>query len=269
MAASGVQMQRTHPLEGIPARLWQAVAMAPHRLLMLDYDGTLAPFSADRARALPPERSRELLERLAARPGTTVAIVSGRPLGDLQRLTGPLPVTLVGEHGWELRDARGAVLRHPPSAQQAALLERADLAARGHGLGARLERKHASLVLHTRGLSPDEAAALQREATRLWRHATASGGARLDRIERGLELRLRGHDKGTAVATLRSRVPAGTLAVYVGDEATDEDAFGAIRDGGFGVRVGDPGRPTRATAWLPDPAGVTAFLEEWLRVTGG
>lgn len=274
-------MDPPHPLAGIPARLWQAVAGASHRLLMLDYDGTLAPFSADRDQAVPPARTRELLERLAAGTGTELAIVSGRPMRQLEGLVGALPVTLVGEHGWDLRDPRGGLFEHPLSADQAALLDRAEADARAGGLGERLERKRASIVLHTRGAAPDEARAAVEAASRLWRpfvEAPAGhppeagrgpGGARLDAIARGLELRLRGHDKGTAVGDLLARSPAGTLAVYVGDEITDEDAFRAVRERGFGVKVREPERPTLATGRLADPDAVTAFLEEWVRVTGG
>ncbi len=268
------RVDQPHPLAGIPARLWQAVAVASHRLLMLDYDGTLAPFSTDRGQALPPARTRALLERLAAARGTTLAVVSGRPMEQLEGLVGALPVTLVGEHGWDLRDPRGGHIEHPLPADQAALLDRAEADARAGGLGARLERKRASIVLHTRGVPPDEARAAVEAATRLWRPilsartAGGPGGARLDAIARGLELRLRGHDKGTAVSDLLARSSAGPLAVYVGDEITDEDAFRAVRERGFGVKVREPEGPTLATGRLADPDAVTAFLEEWVRVTG-
>jgi trehalose-phosphatase len=264
----GGKLARPQPLDGVPARLWRKVVLAGHRLLMLDYDGTLAPFNAARDRALPLPRSVEFLKVIAADVGTTVAIVSGRPLAEIAHLLGSLPVTMVGEHGWEKRLPEGRVVKCPLSTQQRNVLDRAERLARQKGLGSHLERKRTGVVLHTRGLAPPAATAQEEEAISLWRPLTADGSSRLGRIHGGVELRLQGRDKGTAVLSLISQAPAGTLGVFLGDDATDEDAFAAVHEWGFGVRVGDSGRPSLAAAWLPSCAAVTAFLEEWLRVTG-
>ena len=257
------------PLDGVPARLWRMVALAGHRLLMLDYDGTLAPFEVDRDRARPLPRSTALLGDIAAAAGTTVAIVSGRPLAELERLLGPLPVTVVGEHGWEKRMPDGLVVKCPLPTQQKQVLDRAEHLARRKGLGSHLERKRTGIVLHTRGLAPPVARDHEEETLSLWSPLAADGSSRLGRIDGGVELRLRGRDKGTAVLSLVSQAPPGTLGVFVGDDATDEDAFAAVQEWGFGVRVGESDRPSLAAAWLPSCSAVTAFLEEWLRVTGG
>ncbi|HKQ62118.1 MAG TPA: trehalose-phosphatase, partial [Candidatus Polarisedimenticolaceae bacterium] len=91
-------------LAGVPQRLWERAAAARHRLLMLDYDGTLAPFRIDRDQAHPLPAALAALEAIAAVPGgTQLAIVSGRPVRALEQLLGPLRATLVGEHGWEMR----------------------------------------------------------------------------------------------------------------------------------------------------------------------
>lgn len=251
---------------GIPAQLWRRVALAPHRLLMLDYDGTLAPFALERDRALPSPRSLESLRAIAGAPGTTLAIVSGRPVEALVALVGPLAVTLVGEHGWETRGAEGGIERRPVPGSVAAVLDRAEQSARGSGWARRLERKRSGLVLHTRGLEDREAHEVEERCALAWGPLTAPGLVRLDRIDGGLELRAAGCDKGAAAVTLLSQEAAGTLAVFVGDDTTDEDAFAAVSDRGFGVRVGQPSPRTRASAWLPSWEAVPAFLEEWARV---
>jgi trehalose 6-phosphate phosphatase len=267
MPAIKGNVETPHPLEGIPRRLWRLVLLAHHRLLMLDYDGTLAPFHVARDLALPQAHSLELLRAIATDCRTTVAIVSGRPTADLAHLLGPLPVTVVGEHGWENRLPDGAIVKHPVSRDHAALLDAAERLVRNRGLGVYLERKRTGVVLHTRGCSAVLAHEVEEAAWELWRSEAERGSATLERIDGGVELRLRGRNKGTAVLSLVSHAPPDSLAVFVGDDATDEDAFEAVREWGFGVRVGEVDRPTLAAGRLPTCASVVDFLEEWLQVT--
>lgn len=253
---------------GIPRRLWRLIALAPRRLLMLDHDGTLAPFEIARDRAVPPERSMANLERLARATGTRLAIVSGRPVKELEPHLGRLELTLVGEHGWEERPPGERVVRHhmPDEARRA--LEQADRAITDRALRDRLEVKRTSIALHTRGLEYEEAEHAGRAVRAAWRPFESRGMLRTLPFAGGFELRAAGRDKGVAVKALLEQEPPGTLAVYVGDDLTDEDAFEAVRDRGFGLRVGDPGSLTHATAWLGDIDEVGDFLAEWLHVTG-
>jgi hypothetical protein len=66
------------------------------------------------------------------------------------------------------------------------------------------------------------------EAITLWWPLAADGRNRLERIDGGVELRLHGRNKGTAVLSMISQAPPGTFGVFVGDDATDEDAFAAV-----------------------------------------
>jgi trehalose-phosphatase len=244
------------------------VAAARHRLLMLDYDGTLAPFHEVRGEALPLPRSLEFLREIVDSAHTDVAVVSGRPVRELERLLGPLAVTMVGEHGWEERLPDGALVRHPVPGEQLERLDEGERLVREHGLGSRLERKRTGLVLHTRALPAARAREVEDAVWVLWEPLAAGGAPGLERIDGGVELRARGRDKGSVVLGLVRDAPAATLAVFVGDDVTDEDAFEVVRDRGFGVRVGAAERPTLAAAGLPAPSAVAEFLEEWLRVVG-
>jgi trehalose 6-phosphate phosphatase len=249
---------------GIPPGLWRRAIRASHRLLVLDYDGTLVPFAVDRASATLPPRCAELLRTIATRTGTTLAVVSGRPLAELAGLVDPLPVALFGEHGWEERRRPGGrIVRHAPTPEQRAALRAARRLAAAAGLGARIERKRTALVLHTRGMPLRAAAVARRSVLALWTSLVAAG-CRLDRTAGGIELRAVGHDKGRALRSLLSRAPAGTFPVCVGDDLTDEDAFAVVASRGLGVRVGRARRPSNAVARLPSCAAVTAFLAAWL-----
>ena len=234
---------------------------------MLDFDGTLAPLRARRDAARPLKRSLVLLRQIAASGRTKLAIVSGRPLDQLVPLVGPIDATLIGEHGWERRTPGGRVVRLRPSREWTRALDEAERLAIGAGLRERLERKRASVVLHTRGLPSARARRIERRVHALWTGFRAQPGLRLDRTSGGLELRANAHHKGTAVRALVGHAIEGTLAVFLGDDATDEDAFRAVRPWGYGLRVGREDRPTAATGRLPAPSTVPRFLREWLRVS--
>ncbi len=234
---------------------------------MLDYDGTLAPFVETRMDARPHPVALAHARAIAA-GGTPVAIVSGRPVQELQTLLGTDWAALVGEHGWEWREPGGLLQRAPFAGAEAAALD--DAAQRAHALGedGRVERKRTAVVLHVRGTPPDEARERRARLARAWAPLVSPGVLALDHTDGGLELRAVARHKGIAVAERLAREPAGTFAVYVGDDITDEDAFAAVAPHGWSIRVGDAGDGTRARAHLPDVEAVAAFLAEWRRVTG-
>lgn len=250
-------------LAGLPVALWQSARRARHRLLMLDYDGTLAPFVMDRDAARPLPRTRELLQRITEGTATSVAIVSGRPVRELALLVGDLPAVLIGEHGWERRDPGLETVQRPLPGSAQDTLDRAERVSRACGWGELLERKRTGLVLHTRSLDESRARALQDQFIETW-SSIAGGEMTVDRISGGVEMRVRGQDKGTVVRSLISQSPPDTVAVFVGDDVTDEDAFEAIRDKGFAIRVGAPNRPSLAAGQLASCEAMAAFLEAWL-----
>ena len=139
------------------------IAEAPDRVLMLDYDGTLAPFRIDPAEARPYPEVPPLLEEIVAGGATRVVIVSGRPAAELPPLLefSPRP-EIWGSHGWErlLPDGRSSVEAPAEPARQ--MLSEAVAAIRDvMPAGARLERKLASVALHWRGLRESEVSALK------------------------------------------------------------------------------------------------------------
>lgn len=249
-------------LAGIPRRLWLDAKVASHRLLMLDYDGTLAPFRIDRREAFPLPGAVERLDAIAARGATRVAVVSGRPIAELDLLLGPLEATLIGEHGWEEREPGGPILQELMPEIARAALERAAEAASGCDWQDRLERKRTSLVLHTRGLPPEEASRIESECEALWWFVEGAGLQRRS-VNGGVELRACGRGKGTAVRHLIASSPLRPFAVYLGDDDTDEDAFGAVQPDGYGIRIGPASYPSRAVGRLTSWEAVPQFLDKW------
>jgi trehalose 6-phosphate phosphatase len=245
---------------------WGMIARKARRLLALDYDGTLAPFRVGRMEAFPLDGIVPLLEEISRRPGCSLAVISGRPLADLRRLLLPWRGSMVGSHGFEegFPDGR-VVVRQPDEAQAKGLAEALEVA-RGRAPEWRLEVKVSSVALHTRGLPDEDARLVEEEVGARWEEISRRSGLRLAGFNRGLELRARGWDKGRALRELLTREPPGTFPVYIGDDLTDEDAFRAVRSSGVGIKVGDPGPPTEAIAFLPDVRAVRDFLEAWVRL---
>jgi len=231
---------------------------------MLDYDGTLAPHRARRDDAPPEPGARSRLAALSRRAGTTVAVVSGRRPADLDALLGDLAIHWVGEHGWDERFADGRRVAHPIPASAARGLAAAFARAGALVPAGHLERKRASIVLHTRGLRPEAARAAERACRQAWRPLLRPAGLRLDVTSGGLELRAAGHDKGHVARALSARLPEGTLPVFVGDDRSDEDAFAAVARRGVAIRVGRAGRRSRARLRLASTRSVIRFLDRWL-----
>jgi len=258
---------RNSRLRRIPGRLWRLVSLAGHRLLLVDDDGTLAPFRANRQSAQPLARSLALLRRIAHSPHTTVVLTSGRPVREMRERLGVLGLTLVGENGWESLDPDGNLHQVPVPRAASETLARAAMAAVHRGWSDLLELKRASLRLHTRGIAPMLAQAIEDECLAAWRDIPGDVPVRLDRVDGGVELRARGRDKGRVALEQLELCPPGTMAVAIGDDEADEYAFEALGDFGFGVRVGDPEAPSLAHGRLEHPSDVTEFLQAWLKAT--
>jgi trehalose-phosphatase len=247
----------------LPPGFWNEVGKARRRILLLDYDGTLVPLREDRHEARLPPRVAAILSAIAGTRGEEVAVLSGRPLDELVRFLGDLPVHLVGEHGWEVRRRDGRTARHPLRPEAADALRRGAEAAEAAGMGPLLERKLTAVVLHTRNAPAGLARDLERTCRRLWTEHAVGQAVALVPMNGGLELRAAGRDKGTALAELVKEAGPGALAVYVGDDITDEDAFREVRRHGFGIRVGGDSRASLAAGRIDSCDAVERFLRDW------
>jgi trehalose 6-phosphate phosphatase len=187
----------------------------PGTLVVLDFDGTIAPIARERGRARMSPRTRRLVAALARR--RDVAVLSGRGLGDLEAKMEGVPVRwLVGGHGaeWPGQAIDRARVRRVAG-------WRRTLEARLAGLaGVDVEDKEVSLSIHWRGVlrpGPVEAAVLR--AARGLPGAALIGGKRvLNVVPAGAP------DKGDALARL-VKESACERVIFVGDDVTDEAAF--------------------------------------------
>ena len=146
------------------------LAAAPTRALLLDYDGTLAPFRARRDLAVPHPGLPEVLSALQAAGHTRIVVVSSRYSEDLLPLLAmEHPPEIWGSHGWERRfpDGRTEIGHMDPAALQG--LAEADDWVETAGLSPLSEQKPGCLALHLRGLPKNEAPSLRSEVLDAWR----------------------------------------------------------------------------------------------------
>ena len=247
------------------AAFLERVAEATERVLMLDYDGTLAPFNERPECAVPYAEVVPILEAIAQAGGTRVVIVSGRPADEVPPLLSlTVRPEIWGSHGWERLMPDGTRIVEQPGAEALAALA-AGVSAVADMLqdGARLERKLASVALHWRGLPPRVTQELHERADAAWRPIAAGGAAELLRFDGGLELRSVGCNKQSAVKAVLSETSPDSAVAYLGDDMTDEDAFRAVKLRGLGVLVRPELRETEADVWLKPPDELLAFLRRW------
>ena len=246
----------------------QKLRHARSTLLLLDYDGTLAPFHDDPAQARPYPGVPELLQRLAqesAKGKARTAILTGRSLRSILPLLSmePLP-EIWASHGRENRQVNGAIMAKDPSENQIRGISTGVEACRSASGAFRLEEKPFSIALHVRGISDVSASKILKEAQAVWRPIAHTHDLEILHFDGGIELRAVGWTKGDAVNALLKGSPQDTAVAYLGDDETDEDAFKALGKNGLPVLVRPAWRDTAARAWLRPPKELLEFLERWL-----
>lgn len=237
---------------------------ARQSLLMLDYDGTLAPFTHDRENAHPYPELRPVLEDLLHDEACRMVIVSGRAVEDLAPLLDLDPTPeLWGSHGWERRHADGTyVLPDLDDATTELLAREWEWLFDSVPLDS-IERKPISVALHWRGLDQLAQVTLHAVAIRRWRKLAESTRLELHPFSGGLELRAEGRSKAHAVEILLSEYQTAPVTAYLGDDQSDEDAFAALGNRGLRVLVRSEPRDTRADVQLTPPGELLEFLVTW------
>lgn len=256
-------MQVLKPSVNLEAFL-ERLGRAPERVLLLDYDGTLAPFHLDPQQAVPYAGVIDLIEAIT-HAGTRVVIVSGRPALELPSLLAPAKAPEIwGAHGWERLVPGGDLVVNDPDDETGARLADARERAREVLLpGARIEEKRASVALHWRGMPAPAADELLSRAKDAWAPLARDGAVEILAFDGGLELRARTWDKETAVKAVLAECDAESAVAYLGDDMTDEDAFRAVKPHGLAVLVREALRETQADVWLKPPQELLDFLEQW------
>lgn len=250
---------------GLPFDFWERVRYTSNRLLMLDYDGTLAPFSADRMEARPPEATLLLLKKMIKAGHTQIVIISGRPTDQMRILLDGLEVELFGSHGFERARPNTDPILEELSESEVAGLKDAERAAKAAGMSDYIELKPASIAVHVRGLESSRSIEIEELAWNVFTPIADKFALECRAFNGGVEIRSRRFHKGKAVEALLSEIDGHPFACYVGDDDTDEDAFRALtsHSEGVGVKVGGSPTDTAAQGWIESQEETLSFLRLW------
>ncbi|MHB8347130.1 MAG: trehalose-phosphatase [Acidiferrobacterales bacterium] len=249
---------------------FQTLRAAGDSVLMLDYDGTLAPFQIDPCMALPYPGVCELIDRIIEQDRTRVVLVTGRWIKDLMPLLGlGRTPEIWGSHGWEQLQPDGEYRTATiGAAALRSLVSADDWTGRVEAAGGRCEHKPAGLAIHWRGLEPDQIANVRAIVLEQWRYLRLDEHLHWHDFDGGIELRAPGRTKAYALQAVLAGMSPQTAIAYLGDDETDEDAFRAIEGHGIGVLVRPQPRPSNARHWLQPPHALLEFLQQWHRARG-
>ncbi|MDO9530338.1 MAG: trehalose-phosphatase [Syntrophales bacterium] len=238
-----------------------------HVLLFLDYDGTLAPIAETPDQARLDNKTRDILERLAGHSDCRVAIVSGRGLPDIRSRVGLKHITYVGNHGLEIFG--------PKIYFESARLDRTrktfrdiinNLRLHSQDLkGIFFEDKGATLSIHYRMVEVKKLKYLEKIFYQVVDPYVISKAVKVFKGKKVYEIRPPVEwNKGHAALWLLKEFQAELrhkdfVAVYIGDDQTDEDAFEVLRDMALTIHVGNL-RKSKAKYYLNNAEEVKALL---------
>lgn len=230
-----------------------------------DFDGTVVSLM-DRPEAVTlSERAAAVLNRLAVRPRTSLAIVSGRSFVDLAALA-PIPnAILIGNHGLEVRvPGRPLITAYDDVDVDVTRSVLAILQHRLYGImGTQIEDKGPVLAVHYRRVSSREVP----HVLEIVRSVAAELGPLIRIIEGSGVFEFcpgRVFGKGSALLTAwaESGIPASATCLYFGNDVTDEDVFAVLPPEAITVHVGDPSDQSGARYLTDTPARVLDSLED-------
>lgn len=193
-------------------------------LVASDYDGTLAPIVDDPRDAVPDSDAIGAFLRVAGHPRTHAVVISGRSEEVLEGFFGHHDeVTLVGNHG--------ASVTTSAESERVGNLTRALTDLARSFPGAEVEAKRTGTAFHYRHAQDPKGAATAATQIAASHEATVINGKMV------IEAVVGTGDKGTAINTLRDRLEVDAV-IFIGDDTTDEAAFGVLRSPDIGIKVG-------------------------------
>jgi len=248
-----------------PHAFLRKVARSRRSVLLLDYDGTLAPFSKERDHAHPYPGVCELVTEIIETCRTRVAFITGRPAHELLDLIHISPAPEIwGTHGLERLRSDGdyKVRDIDPVTREA--LDKGDQWLDGLGLEYLVEKKPGTLALHWRGLSPDTIHDIRGNVLLGWLPIADRAGLTIEDFDGGVELRSPLGNKADVVRMLLNQMQSDAPVAFLGDDVADERVYEAMQDRGLRVLVRPHWRETAADLWLRPPEQLIEFLQDWL-----
>lgn len=250
---------------GARGKLLKQFGASEHRVLLLDYDGTLMPFADSPDSVLPDFETIGIIGRLSADPRNRVVLISGRERDTLDRWLGTLPIALVAEHGMWLRPERSEWSTIEPVTDEWKGRVRLVLEMFvDRTPGSFIEEKDFSLVWHFRASHPDLAEARSIELREMLAPMLSDLGLVAMEGNKVVEIKRSEINKGRAAHRWMAEEDVD-FVLAIGDDRTDEDTFEAAPEKAWTIKVG-PGK-TRAAYSLESVNEARELLASLVEVT--
>lgn len=213
--------------------------LAKKRIIFLDYDGTLVPFSKFPELAIIDAKTLDIVKALAADRKNQVVIISGRDTDFLARQFDNVNVTLVAEHGYFIRRVGEDWVSstHTDGNWKESVMPILEEYVRRCN-GTFIEEKHGSIAWHFRNAESDFA--LQRlhelrdDLAEIIRHKTDFEILEGNKV---LEVKSGKYDKGKAASGIIGDTKFDFI-LAAGDDKTDEFLFKAMPKSATTIKIG-------------------------------
>ena len=245
------------------SRLLKEYQAARTRLLFLDYDGSLVPFTEDYKAAAPPKSLISLLKDLGDDNRNDVVLISGRHSAELEKWFGELPINIVAEHGAALTKSGNKswiTLEKIDTDWKKSILPILEKYA-AKTPKARVEVKPHSLVWHYRGAPAYYAQKHAVTLKRVLKPLIKKHALQLLQGNKALEIKNPNISKGAAGNEWLER--DYEFVLFIGDDATDEELFSVLPESAYGIKIGR-GR-TSAHFRLADSTEAVKLLKRLVR----
>jgi trehalose 6-phosphate phosphatase len=253
-------------IQEILAKFLATMAAVKIHALLLDYDGTLAPFRANPAEAVPYPGVRDALQLIQRCEQSKIILVSGRRAKEVSQLLGLQDVEIWGCHGMERLSSTGNLYPVNLDFQTTEALTRVRKALADAGLEKLLESKPTGYAVHWRGLAAEQSQSARNSVEAAWVDTADKDLLRILHFDGGIEICAINMNKGDVVRQVAASFGESFAMAYLGDDITDEDAFQALKGFGLSVLVRETYRNTSADVWIRPPGGVLSFLERWAKI---
>ena len=237
-------------------------------VVFLDYDGTLTPIVATPDLAIISDEMRLVVEELSKK--IKVAIVSGRATDDVRSKVKIDGIFYAGSHGFEINDPSGGVKINEEAQKIRPVIDeiQAKLADRVKDIeGALIENVKYTVSCHYRLVKDEDFKDFENQVDSVlseYPQLRKASGKKVFEIRPKIDWH-----KGKAVdwiLNIFEQEQKNILPVYLGDDTTDEDAFKALKEKGFGILVATAERDTQAEYIVKDPEDVKKVLQTFIEL---
>jgi trehalose 6-phosphate synthase/phosphatase len=266
--AKGAQTrsERLHnkPLPLEKNKVVDAFEQAQSRLIMLDYDGTLAPYATLPQSAVPSSRVIEILERLVKDEHSVVALISGRSRADLAEWFAEIPnLWIAAEHGavlWSPISRTWDQPHHDASDQWKKRVNPILEHFVDRTPGSFIEEKEFSLVWHYRMADPEFGDWLANDLVANLDHMLAESPVKAVKGQKTVEVKSLWANKGQVYSRLLISGAVPEFIMAAGDDVTDEDLFARLPECAWTIHVGR--NQSRAKYYLSNPDEMISLLAQ-------